>query len=72
MIIVNSKVQKLLVALKSSSQAHLCVTVVASFEAVDRPDEDTDLSIYSKEGLPALTAFKRAYSEAKIALNAKK
>jgi hypothetical protein len=71
-MIIDTQVQELLAALKGLSQAYLCVTIVANFKAVNRPDKDTDLSVYSKEGLPSLTAYKRAYSEAKIALNVKK
>ena len=71
MFTVNNKIQELLAALKSLSQAHLRVALVANFKAVDRPDEDIK-SVHSEEGLSASTAHKRAHSEAKIALNAKK
>ena len=71
MFAVDSKIQELLGASKSSSLTHLRVALVANFEAVDRPDEDID-SVHNEEGLPASTAHKQAHNEAKIALNAKK
>jgi hypothetical protein len=72
MFAVESRVQELLAALKSSFQASLRVTMIANFNAVNRLNEDIDLSTHSKDGLPASAAYKRAHSEAKNALNAKK
>jgi hypothetical protein len=52
-------------SLKSSSRAHLRVAVVAVFDAVERPDKDTDSTVRSEKGIPTSTAHKRAHSEVK-------
>jgi hypothetical protein len=50
----------------------LRVTIVAVFDAVERPDKDTDSTVRSKEGILTSTAYKRAHSEVKTPLITKK